>query len=278
MACGPSQEVTSAASDSSSPAPARVRSVASLSPAASQFLLALGVGDRIVAVDPRSSEIPTLGDHPVVDLPAASRFAPDLILSPAAAAEAPLARESSAVGHEVVVFEPHSLEEAFALCRALGARLVGAARATAFEHALSRELAEVAGASFGRPRPRVAAVIGSAPLEFAGGHSFITDFIEIAGGTSVTHGGGEQRIAVDANRLADFAPDLLLVVGASERSQDERRAIRQALPATYRIEFFVFDPDRFWIREESVAAARRLRAVIEPISRELEQLAKGLDR
>jgi ABC-type Fe3+-hydroxamate transport system substrate-binding protein len=225
----------------------------------------------------RSSAIPTLSRHPVVDFSAASEFAPDLILSPAAVAEAPLARESFAAGHEVVVFEPHSLEEAFALCRGLGARLVGAPRAMAFEVALSRELAEVAGASFGRARPRVAAVIGSAPLEFAGGHSFLTDFIEIGGGTSVTHGGGEQRIAMGADRLAAFAPDLLLVVSPSERPQDERRAIRQALPAAYRVEFYVFDPDRLWIREEAVAAARRLRAVIEPISRELERTAKQHD-
>jgi iron complex transport system substrate-binding protein len=270
LACGPSQEVAPPPASSPAAQPKSL-TVVSLSPAASDFLIAVGAGDQIVGVDLASARIPELSQLPVLDLVRAGEVAPDLIVWPGTpAVEEPLAEELRGAGLEVVVYQPHSFDEAFALCRELGARLVGAARASSVEVALSRQLAAIGGASFGRPRPRVAAVIVAEPLEFAGGHSFVTDLIEIAGGRSVTHGGAEQRIAFGAEQLKAFAPDLLLVVSPNEISEKERPAIQQTLPAGYRIAFFSFDAERFWTGE-AIEAARRLRAVIEPLSQELER-------
>jgi ABC-type Fe3+-hydroxamate transport system substrate-binding protein len=271
IACGPPEQATVP----SDPDPQLTRAahlrVVSLSPGASRFLLAVGVGEQILAVDPRSSQIPALSGLPVVDLARAAELAPDVILWPGEPADQQaLADAHRSAGREVVVYRPHSLDEAFALCRELGARLVGTARATSFELALSRPLAAIGGSSFGRPRPRVAAVMAGTPLEFAGGHSFVTDLIEIAGGSSVTHGGQEPRIAFGVEQLKTFAPDLLLVVSPNELPASERRSLQQALPGGYRIDFFVFDPDRIWT-QEVVDAARRLRAVIEPLSDELDR-------
>jgi hypothetical protein len=86
----------------------------------------------------------------------------------------------------------------------------------------------------------------------------------------VTHGGAEQRIAFGAEQLKTFAPDLLLVVSPDQKSEKERRAIQQMLPAGYRTVYFAFDAERVWT-DEVVEAARRLRAVIEPLSNELER-------
>jgi ABC-type Fe3+-hydroxamate transport system substrate-binding protein len=234
-------------------------------------LLAVGAAAQIVAVDPESSRIPALRGLPVVDLAHASEVAPDVILWPGTpAGEEPLVAALRAAGREIVVYQPHSLDEAFELCRALGPRLVGTARARSFEISLSRQLAAIGGASFGRPRPRVAAVIAAEPLEFAGGHSYVTDLIEIAGGSSVTHGGEELRIPFGLEQLTAFAPDLLLIVSPDEMLEKERGAIQLTLPAGYRIEFFAFDEEKLWTHE-ALEAARRLRAVIEPLSGELER-------
>ncbi len=178
LGCDAPQQATRAASEPA--APVRTLRLVSPSPAASQFLLALGAGGQIAGVDERPSTLPALDGLPIGDLAGVSELAPELILAPIASAEEPLADALRAAGHDVVAFELPSLEEPYALCRDLGARLVGAPRAMAFEVALSRELAQSASASFGKPRSRVAAVIGTAPLEFAGG-------------TSVTHGGEELR-------------------------------------------------------------------------------------
>jgi hypothetical protein len=208
----------------------------------------------------------------------AASLAPDLVLLPETPAgdearERPRAEDLRSLADEFIVFEPHDFEEAFALCRELGARLVGAPRARAFEIALSREFARIAGAYFGRPRPRVAAPVGFAPLEFAGGHSFVTDLIEIAGGSCVTHGGAEPRIPMRTEQLTAFAPDLQLIVSPSELSESARRTIQQALPAAYPVEFLVFDAEQQWMHE-AAEAAWRLRALIEPLSNELDRITR----
>jgi iron complex transport system substrate-binding protein len=273
IACGPAQETAAPRASPPLAPPESVR-VISLSPSGSRFLLALGAGDRIVAVDAESSRIPDLRGVAVVDLARAGELDADLLLWPGTpASEEPLAEEIRAAGREVIRFEPHSIEEAFAFYRDLGARLVGEARARSAEIGLGRQLAAIGGASFGRPRPRVAGVYGPDPLEFAGGHSYLTDLIEIAGANSVTHGGEEVRLPVETERLKAFAPDLLLVATPGELSEAERSALMQRLPGGYRVEFLVFDPDQVWT-QEMVETARRLRAVIEPLSRELEQTAR----
>jgi iron complex transport system substrate-binding protein len=270
VACGPSQEIAPAPSSPPSAPPGTLR-VVSLSPGSSRFLLAVGAGDQIVGVDGGSNRIEALGQLPVVDLARAGELAPDLILWPGEpASEEPLVESLRASGREIVVYQPHTLDEAFALCRELGPRLVGTARARSFEIGVARQLAAIGGVSFGKPRPRVAAVIGASPLEFAGGHSFATDLIQIAGGSSVTHGGEEPRIEIGAEQLRAFAPDLLLVVSRNEMPEVERDAMQRALPDGFRIAFFAFDADHFWTGE-AVEAAHRLRAVIAPLSDELER-------
>jgi ABC-type Fe3+-hydroxamate transport system substrate-binding protein len=271
FACDP-PEKRAEAPPAPSPFPAApTLRVVSLSRAASEFLVALGAGDQIVAVGRGSNGIPALAELPVVDLPGVERVAADLVVLPESpAGEEPRAEALRSAGYEVIVFAPHDFEEAFALCRGLGARLVGAGRAMAFELALSRELARIGGASFGRPRPRVAGLVGPAPLELAGGHNFITDLIEIAGASSVTHGGAELRIPIGPDGLRAFAPDLLLVVTPDPLPESERAEIRRSLPAAYPVEFFVFDAEHRWMHE-AAQAARRLRAMIEPLSDELDR-------
>jgi ABC-type Fe3+-hydroxamate transport system substrate-binding protein len=273
IACGPAPEsAPSEPAPAASAAPARER-VISLSPAASRFLIALGASDRIIAVDSGSSRIPELRALPVVDLASAGEMDADLILWPGGPANQEARVEAMrAAGREVVRFEPHSIGDAYAFYRDLGARLVGTARARSSENALAHQLAAIGGASFGRLRPRVAGVIGSDPPELAGGHSFLTDLIEIAGARSVTHEGAEVRLPVESERLKAFAPDLLLVSTPGELTGDQRRALEQKLPGGYRVEFLVFDPDRVWT-QEVVETARRLRALIEPLTRELEAAA-----
>jgi iron complex transport system substrate-binding protein len=247
----------------------RIRVVA-LSPAASRFVVALGAGHLIVGVDAESRRLPELAELPVVALADAGRVSPDLVLvHEVPDDDDPVALELRSAGVEVVEFAPHDLEDVFALCRSVGGRLVGTASALRFETDLGRPLAQIGGSSFGRLRPRVLAVVGFDPLVLAGGHSFETDLIEIAGGRSLTHGGDEARLAVDAEQLAAFAPDLVLVVTPGEASAAEQRLARDALASDYRVEFLAVDTELFRLRDP-VEPARRLRALIEPLSRELE--------
>lgn len=251
--------------------PARPPRVVSLAPVASDLLLALGASASLVGVDRESQGLPGLGGLPVVELADAVALEPDLVLVPRLppADEAPATRLRAA-GSELVEVAPHDLDDAFALCRSLGSRLVGSARAEAFLSSLGTQLAQISGASFGRVRPRIAAVVAVEPFELAGGHSFATDLIEIAGGRSVTHELEEQRIPTSGGDLLATAPDLVLMTGSELPSRSEQERLRSLLGAAPRLVFFAFDSERFWVRD-AVEVARRLRALVEPLSRELER-------
>ena len=266
LACGRSDDSERVAA--AIPPPLRV---VSLAPAATELVIALGARSALVAVDAMSGRLPGLDELPVVDLAGSAELEPDLVVVPELGSDLEPVAEQLRVGCcEVIEAAPHDFDDAFALCRELGARLVGAVRTERLVNEMGRELARLSGASFGRPRPRIAALLGAAPLELAGGHSFATDLIELAGGSSVTHGGGERQVRMSAEQLVATAPDLVLVISAAPLTPDEREAVRAALPDELRLGYFAFDANRFWVRD-AVDTARRLRAMVEPLSRELER-------
>lgn len=264
VGCGAPQDSSPGETVSASTVPSRV---VSLLPAASAFVVDLGAGSKLIAVDPESARLPGLGQLPVVaprDLPG---LRPDLVLVHAVRPEdAAVFERLRTQGSEVVEVAPRDYEDVFDLCRGLGARLAGTARARSFESAMGRELGALAAASHGRPRPRVAAVLGLDPLEIAPAHSFATDLIEMAGGTSTTH---DHQLATPPTTVTELAesgaPDLWLVLSATAMAEPARAAARAALGDSAPIEFFVLDTQRFWARE-GTDAVRSLRAVFDELS------------
>jgi ABC-type Fe3+-hydroxamate transport system substrate-binding protein len=230
--------------------------VVSLSPGATRFVEALGAKHRLVGVDPISSQALSGKPLPEVDLQAALQLGPDLIL----VGELPRSAEGgpfSSSPAEYVEFAPHNLEELFALSRTLGRRLVGSARATRFELEIARPLALIGGTPFGGEKPRVAAVLGLAPTRLAGGHTFATDAIEIAGGTSVTHEANlNENFEPSDEDWLRLAPDLVLVLSAEEMPAEAKRDARSALPSDYPVRFFVFDSASFWSDGPAQTTAR----------------------
>ena len=118
--------------------------------------------------------------------------------------------------------------------------------------------------AYGYQRPRVAAVIGLRPLEVAGGHSFTTDLIEIAGAESVTHGREERRIAMTPAELRATGPDLVLVIQPTRLSAAEQRSVRGMLGDVREVAFLTFDRQRFWLRH-AVETARLVRDRVQPL-------------
>ena len=268
--CGPGADPTPRAASIELPAGETPgpRRVVALSPQASGFVAAIGARHVLVGVDEASRRDATLAELPVVTWEGVADLDPDLVLvSAAPAAGDPVVERLRAQGARWVEFAPHSLEDVFELCRTVGALLVGAAEALRFETEMARPLASIGGASFGQPRPRVLAVVELDPLELAGGHSFETDLIEIAGGSSLTHGGSEPRLTASLDEITRYGADLVLVVTPAEMTPAEQRAARDRLPPGARVEFFPLDREVFWLRDPTQQAAQ-LRAVIEPLSRE----------
>lgn len=242
--------------------------VVSLSLAGTEVLLELGAAETLIAVDSDSRSLAGLEMLPaIVDLDASVALAPDLVIVPRLDREnLRIAERLRAQGSDVIEFAPHDFDDAYELCRVLGLRLGRAAEASTFVRRHSRELALMSAAAFGYQRPRVAVVVGLAPLEIAGGHSFSTDLVEIAGAESVTHGSDELRIPMTAAELLAAAPDLVVVTSASPMSEHDRRGVTALIGDGPEIAFMEFDRKHFWLRS-AVEIARQLRELVQPLVR-----------
>jgi len=245
--------------------PGPMPQVVSLAPMASESLILIGGAEALVAVDSESGRLAELAHLPTVDLPGCLVLAPDLVVVPTLTGNDRFVAETlRANGSDVIEFAPHDFDDAYALWRLLGLALDRgeAARAAVLDH--SRELAVMSAGAYGYQRPRVAAVVGLTPLEVAGGHSFTTDLIEIAGAESVTHGSEERRIAMTPAELLATAPDLVLVIQPSRLSAAEERDVRAMLGGARQIAFLAFDRQRFWLRH-AVETARLVRDRVQPL-------------
>jgi ABC-type Fe3+-hydroxamate transport system substrate-binding protein len=247
----------------------RTVAVASLSRLATRFVLAVGAGHQLVAIDAASADIEGVDGLPVTDLAGVAATEPDIVLVPAD----PDPRDPDVAallqrGARIATFAPHDFEDVLALVREVGREIVGTERATRFEVALSRPLAKIGGASRGQPRPRVVAVVRFDPIVIAGGHSFETDLIEIAGGHSVTHPGETTRRVIRADEWASLSPDLVLVLGERPDARTEQ-AWRNVLPEGAAVVFVPLD-SAFWL-EDPTEPALRLRARVAPIAERLRR-------
>ena len=236
--------------------------VVSLSPVGTEIVLALGQGERLVAVDAASATLPGVRNRPLAKSATAGTFSPDLVLVPEAEAEAARRSAPSALLIEVA---PHNFDDAWALCTSVGAALGREQEARRFVREASRPLAEIGSESFGQRRPRVAAVLTLVPLEVAGGHSFVTDLIETAGGESVSHGTEEPRLFWTTLDFARAEPELVVVVTPHAPSPEQRERAGRLFGPGLRVEFLVLDAERHWL-SEALPAARQLRKWIEGLA------------
>jgi len=234
----------------------RADRVVALTPLAERFVTAMGAADRLVVPAPLDPP----GTAP--DPGAIAAAAPDLVL---AGAGAPLRELGDRLPTaRIVVFEPHDLEEVLAAAREVGSLVVGAAAASRFETRLARPLALAAGRFRDRPRLRVVAVRRLAPLEIAGGHSFETDLIQLAGARSVTHPGEAPSLQVGPEAWRELAPDVVLLVAdaadaaARAGGPEPLRAALPGLPSGIPLVAFRFERD-FWL-EDPVEPVARLAA------------------
>jgi hypothetical protein len=232
-------------------------------------LLNLNAAEALIAVDSQSHALNGLGELPVVDLAASVGLAPDFVVVPRLLdSDQSVAERLQAQGSDVIEFDPHDFEEAYSLFLMLGSRLGRAKETRAYVRDHSRELALMSASSSGHQRPRVVAVLSWAPLEVAGGHSFTTDLIEIAGAESVTHDNEDSRIPMTRAELVRAAPDLVLITTPDPVPESERRVVRTLLGEDFEIAFLAFEPQSFWLRA-GIETARQVRALVEPLAQRL---------
>jgi ABC-type hemin transport system substrate-binding protein len=231
---------------------ARPLRVVSLSLSGTRALVKLGLARLIVATDRESRVLlrTRLGYEVPETAPSeALAHAPNLVLvETRTAADTDLVRRIESSGAIVLNTAPHDLAAGLALYHELGVIFGAPKLGREVSHQVGDPIAAIAVRQLGRARPRVAVVIGQAPLTLAAGHGFESELVENVGGDSVTHGSEEPRVITDLAALQALRPELVVVASSKPLDQAQRDATAHRL-APLIPRFATFDSEALWLGE-----------------------------
>ena len=189
--------------------------IVSIAPSNTEILYALGLEDRVVAVDsysnypPAATAKPQVGDYVDPDLERVAAASPDLIFATDVHVLT-VVPALEALGLPVVVLEPANIDEVFADILLVGAVTSESDRAERLVCDLQARVDAVTVAIAGSPRPRVFFEL-SPDLFTAGPGSFVADVIERAGGENIAAGAAEMWPQLSAEAVVSANPEVILL-------------------------------------------------------------------
>jgi len=193
------------------------RRIVSLSPAVTELLFALGVGDRVVGrttwcdYPPVVRLVPSVGDGLNPSLEAIAARRPDLVVLYRSPLNETAAAQLTRLGSAAVVLRQDRLEDVARAARLLG-RLAGRpAAGDSLADSLSRLLAAPAP----RSRRRLAFVVWDSPPIVIGAGSYLDQLATLAGAENVFHDIGAASAAVALETIVTRDPDVIVVVSDS---------------------------------------------------------------
>lgn len=194
--------------------------VVSLMPSVTEWVIALGAADRLVARTdyddhPATAELPSVGGglDPSVEWLATRR--PDLVIAWPDAPSRSLVGQLEALGIAVYQAPTETIAEALDVARDLGVLLGREDAAAAAIAEVGAGLDSVRRAVAGRPRPDVLYLIGLDPPMAAGPGTFVDELLGIAGGRNVLEGAGQRWPRVSVEEVVARDPDVIIVAAAS---------------------------------------------------------------
>ncbi len=231
-------------------APARI---VSTSPSITETLFALGLGDRVIGVSIycRYPEIvttlPKVGTFLKPDTELIAKLRPDLVIVHAGPHDA--VRQLTSLGIPSITVDRGRLPEVYSSIRAIGKAAGVPDRAEKLVADLEHHLDQVRAAVASLPRKKVLVIVGRragtlTDLIAVGRDSYLSDLVEIAGGTNVMGGSGlPEYPRISMETVIRLAPDVIVDAGDMGDTPAERR---QRETATL----------RSWSPQSSVAAVR----------------------
>jgi iron complex transport system substrate-binding protein len=203
--------------------------VVSMMPALTDWAIAMGAADRLVArtdYDDHASvvHLPSVGGglDPSVEWLAALR--PDLVLAWPDAPNRSLVSRLEALGIPVYAAPIETIEEALAAAEDLG-RLLAMESAATDAVARVREGLEVLGRAVAdRPRPSVLFLIGLDPLMAAGPGTFVDEILVHAGGRNALADLAVRWPSLSLEEIVRRSPDVVIVGSAG--TTDPHRTLR----------------------------------------------------
>jgi ABC-type Fe3+-hydroxamate transport system substrate-binding protein len=197
------------------------RRIVSLSPTTTEILFALGAGERLVGrthwdLFPDSARrVPDLGDgiRPNVEAVLAAR--PDLVVLYGGNENREAARRLGEAGVRVLALKVDRIADFRRATRLLGAAVGEPRRAADVVDSVARTLDRVRAATAALPRPRVLWPMNAEPLYVIGAGSFLSELIEIAGGTNVFADARQPSPQVSREEVLHRDADVVIIAPAA---------------------------------------------------------------
>ncbi len=221
----------------------RTSRIVSLVPAVTEMLFAIGAGDQVVGVSsfdrypPEAATRPRLGALIDPDVERLLSLRPDLAV--VYGTQSDLLARLTRAGVPMFTYEHAGLSNITQTIRLVGARVGHEAAANRLATEIETGIADIRRRFEGRPRPRVALVIGREPdalrgIFASGGVGFMHDMLEAAGGVNVFADVGRQSLQVSAELLLAREPEVILETHPPEGWTPSRvtreRQLWRALP------------------------------------------------
>lgn len=223
----------------SPPSTQRSTTIASLSPAMTDLLVAMGLSERLVAVSnfepprPETDALTRVGDYRTVDWEQLGRIRPGVILTQYRADKMPegFAARCDELSIRVVNRKIDSLRDVYETLGELGDALGAKPQADRARAEWDRRVLAVVERVKDRSRPRVLLIVGDSGLSAVGPGTFLDDVLALAGGENVLKD-GRDYVTLDRERLASLDPDVViqLLPGASPQTLEQADRFWKSLP------------------------------------------------
>jgi iron complex transport system substrate-binding protein len=213
--------------------PRPARRVVSLIPSATEVLVAVGAGDRLVGRTdfdhgPAVDALPSVGGGMNPSIEAIVALRPDLVLGWETRGDQSTRRRLEELGVPVFAVEADDTSDVFRTVGSLG-RLTGRVRAAdSLAAGLRRELAEVAASVAGRPQPTVFFLVWNDPPMTAGPQTFISQVLGVAGGRNVFADVAGEWPNVALEEIVRRQPDVLVLPQGEKGGAHDVDQLRRA--------------------------------------------------
>ena len=190
--------------------------IVSLIPSATETIIALGAGDRLVArteydIDPALSDLPQVRGGLTPSLEQLTMLNPDLVVAWPDNMTRSVSGRLTDLGIEFYAPQAQSLDDIYRTTRELGQILGLEEQADSLNDAITAELESLRGAVAGRERPAVFYVVWHDPPTTAGPGTYIHELIEIVGGRNVFADAPALWPQVSMEEIVRRQPDLLIL-------------------------------------------------------------------
>lgn len=192
--------------------------IASLSPAATDLLLSMNAGGRLIAVSEYdkgrddTKGLPIAGDYQKANWEMLATLKPTAMVVQGRPDRMPEGLKSNAdsLGIKVVNIQIDNLDNIFRVAGVLGDAMHDPAAATAKVTAIKGQLDTIRQRVGGTPKVRTLIVVDTSGQYVAGHTTFLSDLLEIAGGENVVPKESGPWPSVDREMLLSLKPDAIL--------------------------------------------------------------------